>query len=86
MKIGEWEGIGRSRALVAHQLGELGADEFAAHVTMFENGRQRRIRLEDYCDRGYGACELAIPAVAQRMESILLKDDNRRCRLLASAT
>jgi hypothetical protein len=41
MKIGEWEGIGRSRALVTHQLGELGADEFAAHVTMFENGRQR---------------------------------------------
>jgi hypothetical protein len=41
MKIGEWEGIGRSRALVAYQLGELHADEYAAHVTMFENGRQR---------------------------------------------
>jgi putative transposase len=39
--------------------------------------------LEEYLDLGYGACELSIPAVAQRMENILLHDDNRRCRLLA---
>jgi len=47
MKIGEWEGIGRSRALVAYQLGELHADEYAAHVTMFENGRQRILVAAD---------------------------------------
>ena len=47
MKIGEWEGIGRSRALVAHQLGELHADEYAAHVTISENGRQRILVAAD---------------------------------------
>jgi len=47
MKSGEWEGIGRSRALVAYQLGELHADEYAAHVTMFENGRQRILVAAD---------------------------------------
>ena len=47
MKIGEWEGIGRSRALVAHQLGELHAAEYAAHVTMLENGRQRILVAAD---------------------------------------
>jgi len=47
MKIGEWEGIGRSRALVAYQLGELHADEYAAHVSMFENGRQRILVAAD---------------------------------------
>jgi hypothetical protein len=47
MKIGEWEGIGRSRALVALQLGELHADEYAAHVTMSENGRQRILVAAD---------------------------------------
>jgi len=34
MKIGEWDGIGRARALIAHQLGELDAQELAAHVTV----------------------------------------------------
>jgi hypothetical protein len=32
--------------------------------------RTRRIRLEEYFDQGYGACELAIPIVAERMEEI----------------
>ncbi len=45
--------------------------------------RTRRIRLEDYLDQGCGACELAIPAVAEHMEQILLSDDDHRCRLLA---
>lgn len=47
MKIGEWEGIGRARALIAHQLGELDADELASHVTMNENGRQRILVATD---------------------------------------
>jgi hypothetical protein len=42
MKIGEWENLGRARGLVQRQLGELGADEQAAHVTVNpENGRLR---------------------------------------------
>ena len=42
MKIGEWDSIGRARGLVQRQLGELGATEYAAHVTVNpENGRLR---------------------------------------------
>jgi putative transposase len=48
-----------------------------------EDERTRRIRLEEYLDRGYGRCELAIPVIAQGLENILLRDDGRRCRLLA---
>ena len=52
-------------------------------VLRLKEERQRRIHLEEYLDRGHGACELAIPAVAQQMEDILLHDDDHRCRLLA---
>ena len=42
MKIGEWDSIGRARGLVQRQLGELGATEYAAHVTVNpDNGRLR---------------------------------------------
>ncbi|MGH2456091.1 MAG: hypothetical protein ACRDHD_07525 [Candidatus Limnocylindria bacterium] len=42
MKIGEWETLGRARGLLQRQLGELGADEYASHVTLNpENGRLR---------------------------------------------
>ena len=42
MKIGEWDNLGRARALLQRQLGELGAAEYAAHVTLNEdNGRLR---------------------------------------------
>ena len=42
MKIGEWDNLGRARGLVQRQLGELGASEFAAHVTVNpDNGRLR---------------------------------------------
>jgi len=42
MKIGEWDNIGRARGLVQRQLGELGATEYAAHVTVNpDNGRLR---------------------------------------------
>ncbi len=50
-----------------------------------ENPRQQRIKIEDYCDRGYGACELAVPQVAGKMEDTLLHDDEMRCALLAWA-
>jgi len=42
MKIGQWDNLGRARGLVQRQLGELGATEFAAHVTVnADNGRLR---------------------------------------------
>ena len=42
MKIGEWDNLGRARGLLQRQLGELGAAEFASHVTANpENGRLR---------------------------------------------
>jgi len=42
MKIGEWDTLGRARGLVQRQLGELGATEHAAHVTVNpDNGRLR---------------------------------------------
>ncbi len=42
MKIGEWDNLGRARALVQRQLGELKADEYAAHVGVNpDNGRMR---------------------------------------------
>ncbi len=53
-----------------------------ASLLRIKDERERRIGLEGYCDQGYGACELAVPAVAQRMEKILLQDHDRRCRML----
>ena len=48
MKIGEWETLGRSRAILQHQLGELGAAEIAAHVALNqENGRLRILIATD---------------------------------------
>ena len=42
MKIGEWDNLGRARALLQRQLGELGAAEYATHVTVNQdNGRLR---------------------------------------------
>lgn len=45
VRIGEWEHIGRSRGLVARELGELGAIELAAHVTMHPDGERQRILI-----------------------------------------
>jgi len=48
MKIGEWETLGRARAILQHQLGELGAAEIAAHVALNqENGRLRILIATD---------------------------------------
>jgi hypothetical protein len=48
MKIGEWREIGRARELIVRQLGELGTDELAAHVTLNrETGRQRILVATD---------------------------------------
>ena len=48
MKIGEWDSLGRARAILQHHLGELGAAEYAAHVAMNpENGRLRVLVATD---------------------------------------
>lgn len=42
MKIGEWDNLGQARGLIQRQLGELGADEYAAHVGVNpDTGRMR---------------------------------------------
>ena len=42
MKIGEWDNLGKARGLIQRQLGELGSDEYAAHVGINpDNGRMR---------------------------------------------
>jgi hypothetical protein len=42
VKVGEWDNLGRARAILQRQLGELGAAEYAAHVGVNpDNGRLR---------------------------------------------
>ncbi|MEO7296059.1 MAG: hypothetical protein ABIZ57_07935 [Candidatus Limnocylindria bacterium] len=42
MKIGEWDNLGKARGLIQRQLGELGTDEYAAHVGINpDSGRMR---------------------------------------------
>jgi len=50
MKIGQWDNLGRARGLIQRQLGELGATELAAHVTV--NPDTGRIRAFVGTDAG----------------------------------
>lgn len=52
-------------------------------IVEIKDERERRIRLEEYLDQGHGACELAVPKVANSMENALLHGDDRFYRLLA---
>jgi hypothetical protein len=45
VRIGEWENIGRSRLLVQRELGELGANEMATHVSIHADGERQRILI-----------------------------------------
>jgi hypothetical protein len=45
VKIGEWDNLGRARGLLQRQLGELGATEYAAHVTVNPDSGRLRIFL-----------------------------------------
>jgi hypothetical protein len=45
MKIGEWDNLGRARALVQRQLGELKADEYAAHVAVNPDNNRLRVMV-----------------------------------------
>lgn len=48
MKIGEWDNLGRARGLLQRQMGEIGATEYAAHVTVNpDNGRLRILLATD---------------------------------------
>lgn len=48
VKIGEWDSLGKARAVLQQQLGELGAAEYAAHVTINpDNGRLRILVATD---------------------------------------
>jgi hypothetical protein len=48
MKIGEWDELGRARALLQRQVGELHADEYATHVAVNpDNGRLRVLVAAD---------------------------------------
>ena len=48
MKIGEWDDLGKARALLQRQIGELNADEYAAHATVNpDNGRLRVLVATD---------------------------------------
>lgn len=48
MKIGEWDTLGRARAILQRQLGELGAAEIASHVALHpETGRLRILVATD---------------------------------------
>jgi hypothetical protein len=50
MKIGEWNNLGRARGLLQRQLGDLGAAEDAAHVTV--NAETGRLRILVATDTG----------------------------------
>ena len=43
MKIGEWDNLGRARALLQRQLGDLGAAEYATHVGVNQDTGRLRI-------------------------------------------
>jgi len=48
VRIGEWDNLGRARGLLQRQLGELGASEYAAHVSVNpDNGRLRILLATD---------------------------------------
>ena len=50
MKIGEWNNLGRARGLLQRQLGDLGAAEYASHVTA--NPDTGRLRIFVATDTG----------------------------------
>lgn len=55
MKIGEWDNLGKARGLIQRQLGELGTDEYAAHVDVNpDSGRMRVFVATDIGLLDYG--------------------------------
>jgi len=69
VKVGEWEDIGRSRALLQRVLGELGAVELAAHVTLHADGDRQRVLVATdigLLDYNYGVTAPAEPTYELR--------------------
>jgi REP element-mobilizing transposase RayT len=53
------------------------------HLLKIEDARDRRTKLEQYLDRGVGACELRESRVAQPIENALLSFHHKRYEVLA---
>jgi putative transposase len=53
------------------------------HLLKIEDDREKRTKLEEYLDRGIGACHLRDPSVAKIAEDALLHFHNERYGLLA---
>jgi hypothetical protein len=50
MKVGEWDNLGRARALLQRQLGDMRATEYATHASV--NPDNGRLRVYVACDMG----------------------------------
>jgi putative transposase len=53
------------------------------HLLAIENVREKRTKLEEYLDRGIGACHLRDPANARLTEAALLHSHSEHCDLLS---
>lgn len=74
MRIGEWNELGRSRLLLQRQLGELGAAEFASHVTINEdNGRLRILVATDTGLLDYSYAPIGKPEGDWALRGVLVR-------------
>ena len=76
MRIGEWNELGRSRQLLQRQLGELGAAEFAAHVTVNENNGRLRIFVATDVGRSWGDGGTTVEGTAAAIAAWLTRSDS----------
>jgi putative transposase len=53
------------------------------HLLKIEDDREKRIKLEEYLDRGIGECHLREPHIAKIAEDAMLRFHNERYELLA---
>ncbi len=53
------------------------------HLLKLEDDRERRMKLEEYLDKGFGKCWLRRPAIARLCEEALLHFHRKRFELLA---
>jgi putative transposase len=53
------------------------------HLLAIDDVREKRTRLEEYLDRGHGACQLREPRIAREVEKSLLHFEQQRYQILA---
>jgi type I restriction enzyme R subunit/putative DNA methylase len=53
------------------------------HLLKIEDVSKKRTKLEEYLDRGHGACQLRHPTIARLVEEALLHFHDERCEILA---